>query len=165
MDIRPFINDIENFPKDGVIFKDISPLLKYKLTELMDHLYSLVDWDSVDYIIGVESRGFILGSALAVKANKGFIKIRKPGKLPPPIFSESYELEYGQDTLEIQINDNSAKVLVIDDVLATGGTLKASWNLCKKANYEVVNTLVLLNLSFLNSLDKKENNIISVLDL
>ncbi len=150
MNLEQWISDIPDFPKKGIIFKDISPLLKEKFPELIDQMAAQVNWDEVDYIAGIESRGFILGAALSAKVGKGFIPIRKKGKLPPPVISESYSLEYGEDTLEVKPNKNSSKVLLVDDVLATGGTLEASLKLCKKANYQVTQISLIMNLKFLN---------------
>lgn len=165
MDISKYIDDIPDFPKEGIVFKDISPLLKHKFPELIDHIHSLVDWDKVDYIVGIESRGFILGSALSQRSGKGLVLVRKKGKLPPPIISEEYILEYGTDTLEIKENNEKANVLIVDDVLATGGTLRATMNLCEKANYHVEQSLVLINISVLNDFKQKGENLISLMDL
>jgi adenine phosphoribosyltransferase len=149
-----YILDIKDFPKPGVIFKDISPLLRDKMPELIQYFASQLT-NEIDAICGIESRGFILGAALAQKMNKGFIPIRKPGKLPPPIFSESYQLEYGEDCLEIKAQDKPLKVVIIDDVLATGGTLGAAIKLCEKANLKVEQIGVLINLKFLNQFEAK----------
>ena len=165
MDISKYITDVPDFPEKGVVFKDITPLLKNNLPELIDHLYSLVDWNEIDYVVGIESRGFILGSALALRAKKGLVLVRKKGKLPPPVISETYELEYGTDTLEIKENNEKARVLVVDDVLATGGTLKATFSLCEKANYQVQQSMVLINLTFLNKMQSEGHKIISLMDL
>ena len=132
---------------------------------MINYLYSLIAWDKIDCIVGIESRGFILGSALAQRANKGFIPIRKQGKLPPPVLGQSYALEYGKDTLEIKPNSIPTRILLIDDVLATGGTLKAALKLCQKAHYQVMDTLVLINLRFLNKMVEEETPIKSVLEI
>jgi adenine phosphoribosyltransferase len=147
-DLEKYIHNIPDFPKEGVIFKDISPLLKFKLNETVDLMAKDVNWDQVDHIIGIESRGFILGSAMAARLNKGFIPIRKKGKLPPPVLSQKYDLEYGQDQLELHPNDLPANVVIVDDVLATGGTMKAAINLCHKASYTIQHILVLIDLKF-----------------
>ena len=112
MDITPYIEDISDFPKKGVIFKDISPLLREKFPELINYVHSLISWEKVDCIVGIESRGFIIGSALAQRANMGFIPMRKSGKLPPPVVAQSYSLEYGKDTLEIKRSHVSSRVFV-----------------------------------------------------
>ena len=145
------ITDVPDFPKAGVIFKDISPLLKHKMDEVIADMGAQVNWDKVDAIVGVESRGFILGAAMAIKFNKGFILVRKKGKLPPPVVAESYSLEYGTDTLEMRENKENLNVVLVDDVLATGGTLLAAKKLCEHNNYKVTDMSVLINLKFLNS--------------
>lgn len=153
------IRIVPDFPKAGVSFKDVSPLFEKKFTETVEALSQLIQWDQVEQIAGIEARGFILGAALAQKHNKGFIPVRKKGKLPAPTISKSYELEYGQDTLEISKLHAPAKTVIVDDVIATGGTLKATIELCSEANLEVTNCLALINLSFLNELDKDHNHI------
>lgn len=163
-ELEQFIINTPDFPKAGVVFKDIFPLLKHKLPELMDAFANMTDWTGVDYIVGIESRGFILGSALAAKLNKGFIPIRKKGKLPPPVIDESYALEYGTDILEIQDNKDKKNIVIVDDVLATGGTLRAAKNLCEKANYNVKDSLVLINLAFLNEFKEEGFPVKSLLE-
>lgn len=143
------ISDVPNYPKPGVTFKDITPLLgSAHFPELIQELADLVRDLEFDAIAGVESRGFILGAAIAHETNVGFVPVRKKGKLPPPVFSQSYALEYGDDTVEVK--GGKGKVVVIDDVLATGGTLKASAEVLTLAGYEVVGFAVLMNLKFLN---------------
>lgn len=153
LDIEKFITDVNDFPKAGVVFKDISPLLTHKFPELIEEFAKLVE-GKVDAVVGIESRGFILGSALAQRLGVGFIPMRKKGKLPPPVISESYSLEYGQDVLEIKASEQNLKVLLIDDVLATGGTLGAAIKLCQKANLEITQIQLLTNLAFLNKLQQ-----------
>lgn len=157
------ITNVPNFPKEGVTFKDISPLLEQKFTEVIFDMGNSIDWDNIDTIIGIESRGFILGAAMALKFNKGFLPMRKKGKLPPPVISEKYDLEYGSDQLELRINKSTKNVVLVDDVLATGGTLKAALNLCKNNNYNVHAVSILINLAFLNTMDKESDLIHSVL--
>lgn len=157
------ITSVPNFPKEGVVFKDMNPLLQDHLEECIEDMSAQVNWDEIDYVVGVESRGFILGSAMAIKFKKGFIPVRKKGKLPPPIIAESYDLEYGSDTLEMKINKKKSRILLVDDVLATGGTLKAALKLCEANNYEVKAVSVLMDLRFLNNLHAQRENIYSVL--
>jgi adenine phosphoribosyltransferase len=151
MQLESFIKDVPDFPKAGVIFKDIGPLLQDRFSETIEELGALIDWSQIDLIAGIESRGFILGCGLAAKFNKGFIPIRKKGKLPPPIISYEYELEYGQDVLEIKKMEERKRILVVDDVLATGGTLEAACNLCDQAGLDIQDLLVLIDLKFLNN--------------
>ena len=157
------ITNVENFPKKGVTFKDISPLLDQKLEEVITDMGESINWDEVDTIIGIESRGFILGAAMAMKFKKGFLPMRKKGKLPPPVISEEYDLEYGSDQLELRVNNTPKNVVIVDDVLATGGTLKAAINLCEKNKYTVKGISILIDLAFLNSMAKESDLIHSVL--
>ena len=150
MDYKALIHQVPDFPKPGVMFKDISPLLQNSVTleSLVKDLGALVDHTKIDSFVGIESRGFILAAALAFHFKKGFIPLRKAGKLPPPTFHEKFKLEYGEAALEIR--PGSGRVVIVDDVLATGGTLQAALNLNKKAGYTVEDILVLINLRFLN---------------
>ena len=146
MDWKKFVNEIPDFPKPGVSFKDVSPLLKSPLfPHAIEEMKSLVKHP--DYWVGIDSRGFIFASALA-STNGGLVMCRKKGKLPPPSISETYSLEYGEDTLEIQ--PGKGKVVIVDDVYATGGTMSAAEKLCEKAGYTVVGKLVLIDLTFLH---------------
>ena len=130
--LEELIRNVPDFPKPGIVFKDITPIMENHFDELIEQMSSNVNWDEIDVILGIESRGFILGAAMAIKYHKGFIPVRKKGKLPPPVVSENYELEYGTDSLEMALNQTPKKVLIVDDVLATGGTLNAVKNLCQK---------------------------------
>ncbi len=152
MDLRQFIRDVPDFPIPGILFRDISPLLAAPaaLGHALDRMAAHVDLASIDLVAGIESRGFILGAALAARFGKGFVPLRKAGKLPPPVESLSYDLEYGESALEIRAG--TGKVLLVDDVLATGGTLAAAIELCGRAGYDVVDVAVLINLSSLNAL-------------
>jgi adenine phosphoribosyltransferase len=146
MDWKKFINEIPDFPQPGISFKDVSPLLKSPLfPHAIEEMKNLVKHP--DYWVGIDSRGFIFASALA-STNGGLVMCRKKGKLPPPIISETYSLEYGEDTLEIQ--PGKGKVVIVDDVYATGGTMSAAEKLCEKAGYTVVGKLVLIDLTFLH---------------
>lgn len=158
------IHKVPDFPKPGVVFKDFSPLLKHKLPEIIEDMGKGINWDEVDVVLGIESRGFILGAALALKFNKGFVPVRKKGKLPPPIISETYDLEYGTDTLEMRENKEKLRAIIVDDVIATGGTLKATIALCDKNNYHVAGVAALIDLKFLNNLSESEYNIHTVLN-
>lgn len=154
-DTHPFwqiIHTIPDFPKAGIDFYDITPLLWHTKTLVDELLGSLPDGllDDVECFATTEARGFVIGSLLAGRTGKPLLLIRKKGKLPPPVVSQDYELEYGTDTLEIKANTPACKVLLVDDVLATGGTLKASQTLCQKAGHDVLGALVLLDLPALH---------------
>ena len=150
MNLKDYILDVPNWPVKDVVFKDITPLLKNKdaLNHSVKLLEDLID-ETPDYIVGIESRGFIFGSYLASEMGLGFVPVRKKGKLPPPVISKAYSLEYGFDTLEIK--SGKGKVVIVDDVYATGGTAKATRELCETAGYEVINDIYLINLKFLNN--------------
>jgi adenine phosphoribosyltransferase len=146
-ELKAAIVDVADFPKPGILFRDISPLLKSHLAatiQALDGLLTEAEWGGVDAVAGIESRGFILGAALALHRRKGFVLVRKQGKLPPPVVDVSYDLEYGAGVLEMQRGRGS--VLLIDDVLATGGTLSASAELCVRAGYSVAALAVLIDL-------------------
>ena len=146
-ELKAAIRDVQDFPKPGVLFRDISPLLKSHFAatiEALDGLLTEVEWRAIDAVAGIESRGFILGAALALRRGKGFVLVRKQGKLPPPVVDVSYALEYGSGVLEMQ--RGQGRVLLIDDVLATGGTLSASADLCVRAGYAVAALAVLIDL-------------------
>ena len=158
MDFKSLIRDVPDFPIKGVLFRDISPLLQNAeaFDQVAVEFSKLVDLKNVDMFVGIESRGFIFAAQLAAKFSKGFIPLRKAGKLPPPLIQKSYKLEYGEAVLEISPAVRNYNVVICDDVLATGGTLKASIELCEKAGYKVQDILVLINLTFLNEM--KFNN-------
>lgn len=150
-EIEKHIIDVPDFPKPGIIFKDITPLLEHKFQFLIEQFQAAIEKpNDIEVIIGIESRGFILGCALAQAMGVGFIPIRKKGKLPPPFESESYALEYGTDKIEMKPSMTPKRALLIDDVLATGGTLSAALKLADKCNYQVQEILMLINLSCLN---------------
>lgn len=151
MDLKKHITTVEDFPKPGIIFRDISPLLRDQFRSTiaaMSRLFEAQEWDQIDVIGGIESRGFILGGALALLHNKGFVKIRKQGKLPGKLHQQPYSLEYGKEVLEMQ--PGTGRILIIDDVLATGGTLDAAGTLASNAGYTVQGFGVLINLESLN---------------
>lgn len=158
------IRSVPDFPKAGIIFKDISPLLQERFSEVIEAMSQGIDWSNIDYVVGIESRGFILGAAMAQLKGKGFIPMRKKGKLPPPVIGESYALEYGTDTLEMIVSDKPGRVLLVDDVLATGGTLKAGMKLCEKNKFQVVGMSLLINLTFLNKFKEEGLPVHSVLN-
>lgn len=162
MDLQQYFRDIQDFPKEGILFKDITPLLlnPQARAQMLDQLVSELKEKQIDKVVGVESRGFFFGILLAEKLNAGFIPVRKPKKLPYKTISASYELEYGQDTLEMHIDaiQKGDKILIHDDVLATGGTAKAVCELVEKLGGEIVQCNFLMELSFLNGREKIKNN-------
>jgi adenine phosphoribosyltransferase len=158
------IRNVPDFPKPGIVFKDITPLLQDRFPEVIEAMSQGINWGEIDYVVGIESRGFILGAAMAQLKGKGFIPMRKKGKLPPPIIAESYALEYGTDTLEMIKEERPARVVLVDDVLATGGTLRAAASLCYKNKLEVKAMSLLINLTFLNNFKQEGLPIHSVLN-
>lgn len=153
-----FIRDIHDFPKPGVLFKDISPLLANPkaMHDCTNALYDLIDDEKIDKVIGIESRGFFFATLLANRFDAGFIPVRKSGKLPYKTVSESYELEYGEGILEIHEDaiKKGDRVIIHDDVLATGGTARAVCNLVEKLGGEIVQCNFLIELVFLNGKEK-----------
>lgn len=146
-DLRAAIADVADFPRPGILFRDIAPLLRNHFAatlDAMDALLDEADWRSVDALAGIESRGFILGAALAARRRKGFVLVRKQGKLPPPVVDVAYDLEYGSGILEMQ--RGGGRLLIVDDVLATGGTMTAAAELCLRAGYEVAALAALIDL-------------------
>ncbi|WP_413585160.1 adenine phosphoribosyltransferase [Bdellovibrio sp. HCB274] len=152
MDLKSLIRDVPNFPKEGILFRDMSPLLQNpEALNFVSHgLVNGLDLSKIQYFAGIESRGFILASHMAATHRKGFLPIRKAGKLPPPTKRLTYSLEYG--TAEIELPLGSGNIMIIDDVLATGGTLQAAIDLSKHAGYTVQAVAVLVNLTFLNQM-------------
>ncbi len=152
--LRKLIRDVANFPKDGILFKDITPLLKdpAALSMAVELMANPFRGKGIHAVAGAESRGFIFGIAVAQALSCGFIPIRKRGKLPPPIRAVTYDLEYGQDTLEVRDDAVSAgqKILMVDDLLATGGTMRACVDLMKNLGANVFGATVLIELKALN---------------
>ncbi len=147
VDLKQAIRDVPDFPRAGILFRDIAPLLRdhFEATvDALDALLSAEEWRQVDALAGIESRGFILGAALAHRRRKGFVLVRKQGKLPPPVVDAAYELEYGSGVLEMQ--EGRGQVVLVDDVLATGGTMRAAAGLCDRAGYELKALLALIDL-------------------
>jgi len=157
-ELKSCIRDIPDFPKEGIIFKDITTLLKDKgaLKKSIDLLAKKFKKENIEFVVGVEARGFIFGSALAYKLGVGFIPVRKKGKLPYKTKSVTYELEYGSDSLEIHEDAIPAqsRVLIVDDLLATGGTIKAVSDLVKEQNAVIAGVAFLVELKFLKGKDK-----------
>ncbi len=158
MDLKSVIRDIPDFPKKGILFKDITPLLQspQAFTAAIDKLADYYKNSHVDLVFGAEARGFIIGGALAYRLEAGFIPARKPGKLPYLTEAATYDLEYGQDSLEVHRDAicPSQHVLIVDDVLATGGTAKAKAELVEKLGGEIVGLAFLVELSFLKGRQK-----------
>ena len=153
MDFKTYVRDIQDFPEKGIVFKDISPLLKDKeaFEAATKALIQMVGDQPVDKVIGIESRGFFFAPLLAFELGAGFVPVRKAGKLPADKISRTYALEYGSDTLEIHSDSivKGDRVLIHDDVLATGGTAKATCDLVESLGGEVVLCHFLLELNFL----------------
>jgi adenine phosphoribosyltransferase len=168
MDLKQHIRHVPDFPKAGILFYDITTLLRdphgFKIT--VDMLATPYAGQNIDVVVGIESRGFILGGAVAQRIGAGFIPIRKPGKLPARALKETYDLEYGTDALEIHADavQRGQRVLIVDDVLATGGTAAAAAQLVKKLGGELHGLAFLIELLFLNGKAKLAGeNVLSVL--
>ena len=158
MNLRSYIRDIPDFPKPGIVFKDITPL--FLDPRALDHTISLLaryaEEKDVDFVVSAEARGFVLGGALAARAGAGFIPARKPGKLPGATSSVEYALEYGVDALHVHADalSGGARVLVHDDLLATGGTASALCELVERAGAEVVGCAFVIELAFLTGRER-----------
>jgi len=169
-DVKNKIRAIQDFPKKGIIFRDITTGLKdaQTLKVMIDFMSDQFRDTKIDYIVGAESRGFIFGTAMAYKMNCGFIPVRKPNKLPAATISEEYELEYGTDKIEIHADaiEPGARVLFVDDLLATGGTAKAACNLIRKVGGELVGCAFLIELTALEGRKKLNDcgKVISMLE-
>jgi adenine phosphoribosyltransferase len=156
--LKKLMRDIPDFPKKGVMFRDITPLLADAsgLALAIELLANPFRGKNIDLVVGAESRGFIFGTAVACCLSAGFVLVRKPGKLPHKKVSMSYDLEYGQDTLEMHADTikPGQRVLIVDDVLATGGTMKACCDLVKQLGGELAGVAVLIELDFLKGRSK-----------
>ena len=156
MAFKQYIESIQNFPKEGILFRDIQPLLEDS-EMFFDAIYEmsmLINLEQVDYFVGIDSRGFIFASALALQNNKGFKMIRKEGKLPNTLLhGVKYDLEYGSATIEMK--PGKGKVVIVDDVYATGGTMNAAVELCKSAGYNVIDKVCLLDIGIVKDHDVK----------
>jgi adenine phosphoribosyltransferase len=158
IDLHRFIRDIPDFPKPGILFKDITPLLgnPEAFGAVIDRLCAQFAGRRIDTIAAAEARGFIFGAPLALRLNAGFVPIRKPGKLPYATIALEYQLEYGTDRLEVHSDAlaHGHQVLLLDDVLATGGTMRACCDLVTRTGAEVIGCAFVLELSFLGGRDK-----------
>lgn len=162
--LKQHIRDIPDFPQPGILFRDIMPLLRADFEGAMralEDLLSETEWHAVDVVAGIESRGFILGAALAARHGKGFVPIRKQGKLPPPVVDLAYSLEYGTGILEMQRGEG--RLLIVDDVVATGGTLRAAAKLCERAGYRLSALTALIDLKLIPDFRWREFELRSVI--
>jgi adenine phosphoribosyltransferase len=157
MDFKSIIRDIPDFPQQGIVFRDITPLLAdpHGLTEIIQGFktkLNALNLGKIDCVIGIESRGFILGAALAMSLGVSFVPVRKPKKLPAAVFRVDYSLEYGTDTLEMHCDAiaSGQRVIIIDDVIATGGTAAATAKLVEQSGAELIGYGFLIELDFLN---------------
>lgn len=157
-DLKSFIRDIPDFPKEGIVFKDITTLLQDKdaLRVAIDALAEKYEGQDIDVVVGIEARGFIFGTALAYKLGTGFVPVRKKGKLPYKTKEVTYDLEYGTDALEMHEDavSKDSKVLIVDDLLATGGTVGAVTKLVQEQGADIVGLAFLVELGFLNGREK-----------
>lgn len=167
--VKETIRQVPDFPKKGITFLDITTGIKNAeaLQAMIDFLYDIYKDRNIDYVAGIESRGFIFGMPLAYKLNAGFIPIRKPNKLPAKTIKESYDLEYGSDSIEIHADaiEEGANVVVIDDLLATGGTATAACNLIKKAGGKVDSAAFIIELTPLKGAKKIEESGVKVISM
>ena len=161
IDLRERVRDVPDWPEQGVVFRDITPLLRDPVA-LDQTVYELAEWGKgvrPDLVLGAEARGFILGAAIAREIGCGFVPARRPGKLPPETVGATYALEYGQNTLELHPETISPgdRVLIHDDVLATGGTVEAIAGLVEGLGAEVVGVAFIIELTFLNGRERLAN--------
>ena len=166
MELKKYIRDVKDFPKEGILFRDISPLLANgeALSESIDEIAKFCN--DADVIVGPDARGFIFGTPVAARLKKPFVMVRKPGKLPGKLIRESYDLEYGSNVLEIQegMIKPGQKVVIVDDLMATGGTTNAIIDLIHKVGGEVLRVVVLIELEDLKGIDKiGKTDLVSIL--
>ena len=158
LDLKSRIRDIPDFPKKGILFRDITTLLKdtEAFQKVIDKITCFYEDEGIEKVVGIESRGFIMGAPVAYGLSAGFIPVRKPGKLPSDIYEAKYELEYGTDTLTVHQDaiTPGERVLVVDDLLATGGTIAATLDLLKQLGAVVVGVAFLIELAELKGRDK-----------
>ena len=167
MELKDYIRNIQDYPKKGILFRDITTLLQNKdaFKYAIDKMAEQISSEKIDYIVGAESRGFLIGSALAYKLNCGFIPVRKKGKLPYKTISEEYALEYGTDTLYMHEDaiKKGERVLIVDDLIATGGTALAMIKMVEKLEGVVVGSSFLIELKELNGRKEIEKYPVNVL--
>ena len=160
-EVKKTIRQVPNFPKEGIQFLDITTGVKdaKSFKEMIDYLYNEFKDKNIDYVAGIESRGFVFGAPLALQLGAGFVMMRKPNKLPAETISESYSLEYGKDTIQVHADaiEEGKRVVVIDDLLATGGTATAACNLVKKSGGIPVAAAFIIELTPLKGAEKIKN--------
>lgn len=166
--LKAKIRHVPDFPKPGILFYDVTTLLRDRdgFREALDRMTEPYKQVSVDVVVGIESRGFILGAAVADRLNAGFVLVRKPGKLPATTIQTTYQLEYGSDTLEMHADaiEHGQRVLIVDDLLATGGTARATVDLVKQGGGEVAGVAVLIELADLKGRARLDGeNVLAVL--
>ncbi len=166
--IKDLIIAVPDFPKPGIIFRDITPIFKNPeaLSDLIDAMYEIAKDLNIDVVVAAESRGFLFGLPLAMKLKKPFVLVRKPNKLPREVYKQTFDLEYGTSTVEIQVDDLSPgqNVLIVDDLLATGGTVEAIEKLVMKSQANPVASMFVIKLSSLNGSDKLKSKVYSVFE-
>ena len=159
--LKELVRDVPDFPQKGIIFKDITPLFRNpeSLKEIVNKISDRYAGNNIDLVVGAEARGFLIGPAIAANLNAGFVPIRKPGKLPCETATVTYQLEYGTDTLEIHKDAITPgnRVLMVDDLLATGGTMAASCDLVESLGGKIVGCAFIIELGFLNGKEKLNN--------